>query len=409
MGEEGTIDTSIRFFDPFFGSEPVRNPWVVVLALSLGPAVSNGLARFAYALILPAMQSDLHWTYTEAGWLNTANAIGYLLGAIGTLWAVRSVGAGTLFRLGMLVVTLALLVSGISRDIGLLSFLRILAGLAGAPVFICGGVLAAALFPAGDGRAGNAIALYFGGAGAGLLLSGIVLPLWFDQAGPTGWSVAWIALGILSAFCVPLTWWASRQVGGLPAGHSEPLLGVWRNFLPALIGYGFFGAGYMIYMTFVVAWARNAGAGVGAVIALWSLLGLAVLASPFVWRPLLTRWSGQTCLALSIGLTGCGVAVAWAMPTNTGLQASAIIFGLSFFIVPSAATALVRSSLPKAQWAPAVAFFTVVFAASQTVGPIAAGWIADRSGSLSSGLLLGLGLLAAGTLAAGAQPSRALE
>jgi hypothetical protein len=51
MGEEGTIDTSIRFFDPFFGSEPVRNPWVVVLALSLGPAVSNGLARFAYALI----------------------------------------------------------------------------------------------------------------------------------------------------------------------------------------------------------------------------------------------------------------------------------------------------------------------------------------------------------------------
>jgi len=391
------------------GSETVPHPWAIALALSLGPAVSNGLARFAYAHILPAMQSDLHWTYTEAGWLNTANAIGYLLGAMGTLWLVRSMGAAKMFRLGMVVVTAALIISGATRDITLLSLLRILAGMAGAPVFICGGVLAAALYPAGDPRAGNAIALYFGGAGAGLLLSGIVLPLWFDQAGVAAWPAAWIALGVISALCIPLTWWASRQVGEFPAANSAPLPGSWRRFLPALIGYSFFGAGYVIYMTFVVAWARSAGAGVGAVIALWSLLGLAVLVSPFVWRPLLTRWSGQTCMTLSIGLTGGGVAIAWAMPGNAGLQASAILFGLSFFIVPSAVTTFVRSSLPKPQWAPAVALFTVVFAASQTVGPIAAGWIADRSGTLSSGLLLGLGLLAAGALAAGAQPSQALE
>lgn len=405
MAEARTAGKSTRNIEPSSGSEKLRHPWAVALALSLGPAVSNGLARFAYALILPAMQSDLHWTYTQAGWLNTANAIGYFLGAMGTLWAVRSIGAGTLFRLGMVVVTLALFISGATRDIEMLSVLRILAGLAGAPVFICGGVLAAALYPAGDRRAGNVIALYFGGAGAGLLLSGIALPLWFDHAGPAAWPAAWIALATLSAFCVPLTWWASRQVDELPAADSEPLPGSWRSFLPALIGYAFFGAGYVIYMTFVVAWARSAGAGVGAVITLWSLLGLSVMVSPLVWRPLLANWSGQTCLTLSIGLTGCGVAVAWAMPDNAGLQLSAIIFGLSFFIVPSAATTLVRSSLPKSQWAPAVALFTVVFAASQTVGPIAAGWIADRSGTLSSGLLLAIGLLAAGALAAGTQPS----
>lgn len=373
------------------------------MALSLGPTVSNGLARFAYALILPAMQADLQWTYTEAGWLNTANAIGYLLGAIGTLWAVRIVGAGTLFRGGMVVATAALLASGMTRDIGLLSLLRILTGLAGAPVFICGGVLAAALYPADNRRAANAIALYFGGTGVGLLLSGIALPLWFDQAGVTGWPVAWIALGIVSALFVPLTWWASRQIVGLPASSSSPLRGVWRHFIPALTGYGFFGAGYIIYMTFIVAWARSAGAEVGAVTALWSLLGLAVLVSPFAWRPLFARWSGRTCLALAIGFTGGGVAIAWSMPSNEGLQASAILFGLNFFIVPSAVTAMVRSSLPQPQWAPAVALFTVVFAASQTIGPITAGWIADLSGTLSSGLLLGFGLLVSGALLAGAQ------
>jgi hypothetical protein len=39
--------------------------WVAIW-LSLGPGVSNGLARFAHALILPAMRSDLGWSYTQA-------------------------------------------------------------------------------------------------------------------------------------------------------------------------------------------------------------------------------------------------------------------------------------------------------------------------------------------------------
>ena len=60
----------------------MRHAWLTILALSLGPAVSNGLARFAYGLILPAMRDDLALSYTVAGWINTANAIGYLVGAV---------------------------------------------------------------------------------------------------------------------------------------------------------------------------------------------------------------------------------------------------------------------------------------------------------------------------------------
>ena len=39
------------------------------------------MARFAYALLLPAMRDDLGWNYAQAGGLNTANALGYVLGA----------------------------------------------------------------------------------------------------------------------------------------------------------------------------------------------------------------------------------------------------------------------------------------------------------------------------------------
>lgn len=66
--------------------------YALAFALALGVTVSNSFARFAYALVLPAMRSELHWSYAQAGWLNTANAIGYLTFVIA--W-MRDNGAGT--------------------------------------------------------------------------------------------------------------------------------------------------------------------------------------------------------------------------------------------------------------------------------------------------------------------------
>ena len=47
-----------------------------MLRLSLGGAVALGFARFAYALLLPAMRADLHWSFTLSGAMNAANALG---------------------------------------------------------------------------------------------------------------------------------------------------------------------------------------------------------------------------------------------------------------------------------------------------------------------------------------------
>lgn len=59
----------------------MRRGVLIACGLALGMAVVNGLARFACALVLPAMKADLGWSYTEAGSLNTTNAVGYLLGS----------------------------------------------------------------------------------------------------------------------------------------------------------------------------------------------------------------------------------------------------------------------------------------------------------------------------------------
>ena len=57
-------------------------PLRTALALALSAAVSLGLARFSYALLLPPMRDDLGWSYFTAGAMNTVNAAGYLVGAL---------------------------------------------------------------------------------------------------------------------------------------------------------------------------------------------------------------------------------------------------------------------------------------------------------------------------------------
>ena len=61
--------------------------------MALSVAVVNSFARFAYALILPAMREDLAWSYTQAGSLNTINALGYLAGSYIAFRTVRRWGA----------------------------------------------------------------------------------------------------------------------------------------------------------------------------------------------------------------------------------------------------------------------------------------------------------------------------
>lgn len=123
---------------------PVRLA-ALALALSLGAAVSLGITRFAYGLLLPTMRADLGWSYTLAGAMNTANALGYLLGALATPWLLRRLDAGRLMLAGALLASAFMALSGFFTAAAPLLAQRLLAGVASALVFIAGGLLAARL------------------------------------------------------------------------------------------------------------------------------------------------------------------------------------------------------------------------------------------------------------------------
>ena len=369
-------------------------------ALSLGAAVSLGITRFAYGLLLPTMRSDLGWSYTLAGAMNTLNAVGYLLGALATPWLLRRTTPTRLLVLGSLLASIFMAGSGFFTDAPSLLLQRLLAGVASALVFIAGGLLAARLGALAPKHMGLLIGLFYGGTGSGIVLSALLVPAMLQAASgvPHGWAWAWWALAAACLAATGVLAWVGRRLQvltapGLSAAHATPQHPFkWRDFAPALLGYLLFGMGYIGYMTFVVALLKEQGASAPAITVFYALLGLAVMASSRIWAGLLDRFRGGQALAILNALLGCATVLpalttAWPLVLLSG-----VMFGGVFLSVVASTTALVRHNLPQSQWAAGISAFTIVFAAGQIVGPIVVGWIADGFGAGSdlAGLQRGL-------------------
>lgn len=373
----------------------------IAFLLSLGTVVSNSFARFAYALMLPAMRNDLGWNWSQAGWLNTANAFGYLAGALLARALVDRVGNRALFVAGMPATALALLATGLVDDLLALSALRAIAGVAGAMVFVCGGALAGNVFPDDPRRATLAITVFFGGSGAGLVLCGAGIPLLLERGGDAAWPQAWLAMGAASLAMTVAAIAAARAIAE-PAALASAGAPVWRprDFAPALFAYTGFGLGYIGYMTFVIAWMREHGASTTDVILVWCVLGIATLVAPWLWKRPFAEWRCGPVIALVMTVLAAGAGLPLLASSLPAMLASAALFGAGMFSTPSAVSTLIRKQLPKPAWGGAMAVFTILFAIGQIVGPTVTGWLADLYGSLRPGLALSVAVLLAGAVMA---------
>lgn len=381
------------------------------LALSLGAAVSLGLARFSYALLLGPMRADLGWSYFTAGAMNTANATGYLLGALAMPRLMARFGPRASLLAGGLAAALLLVLHGAVTADAWLYALRLASGVASAASFVAGGLLAARLgaraaLMATSERApgaGLVLGLYYGGTGLGIVVSALLVPA-FDRAGQAqGWQPAWWALG-----AVALVMTALMALGTVadapPAGPAAGRATVPGRALGwALVGYLMFGLGYIGYMTFIVTLLREQQLASGLITAFYITLGLGVVASSWLWAGLLQRWRGGQVMALLNALLALATLLPVLSSSAPVVFASGALFGAVFLSVVASTTALVRHNLPPAAWPAGISAFTIVFALGQIAGPSAVGLIADGPGGLALGLAASAAMLALGALAALAQ------
>ncbi len=370
-----------------------RQLTALALAIALGAAISLGITRFAYGLLLPSMRTDLGWSYALAGAMNTANATGYFLGALACPWLMRRFGPSLLLVAGALLASVFMVGSGfVTQTEGLLAQ-RLLAGMASALVFVAGGLLAARLGARDPLRSGLLLGIYYGGTGVGILLSSLLVPVALEgaQAALHGWRWAWWALGALCGLFSLVLVWPARVMAAwaapVAAAGAVPVTFRWRQFGFGLAGYTLFGVGYIGYMTFVVALLRSQGRSATEITVFYALLGVAVMASSRIWARLLDRFHDGRPLALLNGLLGLATLLPALTHAWGWVMLSGLLFGGVFLSVVASTTALVRHNLPQSAWGQGISAFTTVFAAGQIVGPTVVGWIADGPGGLERGLV----------------------
>jgi predicted MFS family arabinose efflux permease len=381
---------------------PSTHPARLILILSLAPTVGLGIGRFAYSLVLPDMRDALQWSYSAAGFMNTVNAAGYLAGALIASKLIKRFGLIAAVRWGTLACVVSLALCALSGNFVVLSFARLLAGFGAAFGFIGGAALAATVAQSRPERANFLLSLFYAGPGLGILSSGLIAPFTLQAFGPGSWWIVWWAMTLLSiAMTLPLLLAEIDTRAGI--ADATPVAFAVKPVLVYLAGYFLFGAGYIAYMTFMIAYVRDGGGGAAAQSAFWCLIGVSAFVTPWLWRRVLAMDRGGLTTAIILGVNAIGAALPLFGHSALLLATSALVFGVAFFAVVGSTTAFVRFNYPPAAWPNAIAAMTIAFGIGQTLGPIVVGAITDAMGSLSYALNVSAAMLAVGAVAAGFQ------
>lgn len=395
-----------------------KHPFLTALSLALGSAIALGLARFSYGLLLPVMREDLDWSYLVAGTMNTANALGYFIGALSSPAMMRRMSVHHFFISSAIITGVFLFLSGCTDQTSLLFIYRVIAGIASAWIFVAGGVLISQLGTIHANKSGLMLGIFYAGPGLGIVLSSVILPIFNDWgvkiSWDHSWQLSWYALGIL---CLIFTVILVKPISSIPAippkpsGDSGTPL---KSYVPALMGYFMFGVGYIGYMTFVVALLKQLGLTNSTLNIFYAILGFSVMASSRLWAQMLDHFKGGQSLAILNTLLGIASLIPaliaiYDIPLSNlillSIFGSGILFGAVFLSAVASTTAFVKHNMPSSDWVGGITAFTSIFAAGQIIGPTIAGWISDGQGGLARGLLFsGLALLLGGLIATRQKP-----
>lgn len=352
-------------------------------------AVAMGIGRFVYTPILPGMMEELHLSPAQAGWIASANYLGYLVGALAAAggWAHGRERGLMLAGLGASVVLAALM--GLSGTMAAFIAIRFLAGLASALVMVfMAGIVFSHIHAAGRG---DLQAWHFGGVGLGIAVSAAMMAALVTEH--AGWQAGWLWSAAISA-CGFVAVALLADEGPLSNGEAarEPPLPKDRALTKIILAYGLFGFGYVVTATFLVAIVRQGGGSRVFEAVVWMVAGLAGFPSTWLWQKVAARIGLHAAYALACFIEVAGVTASVALGGRTGPLLGAFLLGATFIAITAFGLQVARRQAPAAPRR-IFAVMTASFGLGQIIGPIAAGLLAQASGDFFVASIVAAALL----------------
>jgi predicted MFS family arabinose efflux permease len=357
-------------------------------------AVAIGIGRFAFTPILPMMQEDFGLSLTEAGWLASANYLGYLVGALSAIgMRVQSTVA---IRGGLLVIGLSTLAMGMEHQFMLSVVLRFMAGIASAWVLVFVSTWALERL-ALLGRSSMSGVVY-AGVGTGIVIAGgaclVVMSLHARS------TAAWLSLGVLSIAVSAVIWplvVASPSCNPTPA-PTIAASDVWSaEYRRLVLCYGAFGFGYIIPATFLPVMAREIIPDPQLFGWAWPVFGAAAVISTIFAAQVKGFLSHRTVWIGGHLIMALGVVIPLIVPGLPGIMLAALLVGGTFMVITMAGMQEARRVAgPHAR--ALMAAMTSAFAVGQILGPVIVGFLVDSSGGFALTLILAATLLATGAI-----------
>ncbi|QIZ02057.1 YbfB/YjiJ family MFS transporter [Streptomyces sp. S1D4-11] len=338
-----------------------------------------GVGRFVYTPILPLMHAGAGLSVGAGANLATANYIGYLVGALVGILAPAVVRSRALLRTSLVVLTGTLAAMPATHDTAVWFALRLLSGVASALIFV---IAVSSLLGHLREYPAHLPGWAFGGVGAGIALSGLLVLVLRPVA---DWRAAWWASAALAALLAVASWnlrpeapptttqaaKATKAVTltAATAATADSSRGprTHRWFTALFASYTLEGIGYIIAGTFLVAAIEQSSPGPlggGA----WVLVGLAAVPSSALWVRLGRRWSRPDLLLAALVVQAVGIALPALIGGAPAALVSAVLFGATFIGVSTLALATgAHLEFPRS-----VALLTAGYSVGQILGPLVA-------------------------------------
>jgi predicted MFS family arabinose efflux permease len=298
--------------------------------------VGNGIGRFAFIALMPALIDSAWFTKGEASQLGVATLLGYVLGAWRADGLARRHSPAALIPWSMLLISISFFASAVSGwPLGWYYLWRVVAGASGAVLMVLPAPVVVPLHdPAVRGRASGIV---FSGVGMGAIVSGLLVPALVAGMGVfSGVQGAWLGLGTLCLLLTLASWrqWSSHSAppasSSAPGDQAAPSDAVKnRTVWLILIAHGLNAVGYLAHTMFWVDYlVRELGLSLATGGFYWSVFGLGAAIGPMLTGRLADAFGTRRCLLLGFAVKAVAAALPVWASSAPALFVSSLLMGV---------------------------------------------------------------------------------